>query len=170
MRNPINYLALLGILLWLAWMNYEVQHPVQAIDVSTYENRIDSLQNEMSHLEARRDTIIQRVVSVQVKWREKLVEVRKTAPNDSIKVPVTTPLELDSCREVGLMIMERLAVTEEMLLLESEKCEIMTQKIDVLSSEIAKRDAQIARGKNRAKLAHIASAAVGVGVIVLLAK
>lgn len=167
MRNPLNYLAFLGLLLWLAWMNYEARHPAPLVDVSLYEYRIDSMKNAMSHLEARRDTIIEQVVSVQVKWRERLVEVRKTSPNDSVRVPVTTPLELDSCREVGIALMQRIEITDRMLYLESEKCELMTKRIATLDKDVKKRDKQIQRIKSRARLGHAATAILAIGLVVV---
>lgn len=167
MRNPLNYLALFGLLLWLAWMNYETRHPMPSVDVSVYEYRIDSMKNAMSHLEARRDTIIERVVSVQVKWRERLVEVRKTAPNDSIKVPITTPLELDSCREVGIALMERIEATDEIVYLYAEKNEIMTKQVDVLSNEIQNKNRELQKNKNRARVAHTVTALLTAGLVII---
>lgn len=167
MKNAVNYLALIGIALWLMWMNYEARHPTPSVDVSFYQERIDSMQNEMSHLEARRDTIIERVVSVQVKWRERLVEVRKTAPNDSIKVPITTPLELDSCREVGIALMERIEATDEIVYLYAEKNEIMTKQVDVLSNEIQNKNRELQKNKNRARVAHTVTALLTAGLVII---
>jgi hypothetical protein len=167
MKNAVNYLALIAIGLWLAWMNYEARHPTPSVDVSFYQERIDSMQNELSHLEARRDTIIERVVSVQVKWREKLVEVRKTSPNDSIKVPITTPLELDSCMEVGIALMKRIEATDEIVYLYSQKNEIMSRQVGVLSNEIQNKNKELEKNKNRARMGHTAAVLVGIGLVIL---
>jgi len=109
MKNLLNYVALAGIVLWLLLMNYEVRHPqISEGTLDHYEQTIDSLEKEMTHLEARRDTIIERVVSIQVKWRDKLLEARKSGSIDTIRVPSTLPMELDSCMEVGSDLMERI--------------------------------------------------------------
>jgi uncharacterized RmlC-like cupin family protein len=170
MKNPISYFAFIGIALWLLLINYEVRHPqITETHIHYYEQTIDSLQKEMTHLEARRDTIIKEVVSVQVKWRERLVEVRKTSPNDSLQVPITIPMELDSCREVGMALMERIQIGDVMLQSQKRKSDMAMMQVKAMQSVVDQKDEQIKKSKNRGRLAHIATAAVVVlGVIVAL--
>lgn len=171
MRNPINYLAIFAILLWLAWMNYEARHPMlesQAVDVSHYEQVIDSLESKVTHLEARRDTIIQRVVSVQTKWRERLSEARNSGNIDTIQVPSTLPMELDSCKEVGLLLMERIEVTEFMLTLETQRADSAIEFAGQMTKVVQAKDEEIKQIKNRGRLAHAATAALAVIAVVIL--
>lgn len=170
MKNAVNYLALAGIALWLLLINYEVRHPqITETHIHYYEQAIDSLQKEMTHLEARRDTIIKEVVSVQVKWRERLVEVRKMSPNDSLQVPITTPMELDSCREVGMALMERIEIGDIMLESQKRKTDVAMMQVDAMQSVIKQKDEQIRKSKNRGRLAHIAASTVVVlGIVVAL--
>jgi uncharacterized RmlC-like cupin family protein len=167
MKKNINYFALSGIALWLLLMNYEVRHPqITETHIHHYKQTIDSLEKEMTHLEARRDTIIERVVSIQVKWRERLVEARKGGPIDTIRVPSTLPMELDSCKEVGMALMERIEIGEIMFDSQKRKTEAAMAQVDVMQSVIEQKDQQIKKSKNKSKIAHIAASATMILVII----
>jgi hypothetical protein len=170
MKNLLNYIALAGIVLWLLLMNYEVRHPqISEGTLHHYEQTIDSLEKEMTHLEARRDTIIERVVSIQVKWRDKLLEARKSGSIDTTRVPSTLPMELDSCMEVGIALMERIEIGEVMLESQKKQTEAAIMQVGIMEVVIKEQDEEIRKSKNRGRLAHIATAAVVVfGVIVAL--
>lgn len=168
MKNPLNYLAVLAILLWLAWMNYESRHPIVSDSiVLSYEKAIDSLKNEMTHLEARRDTIIEQVVSVQVRWRERLLEVRNSGKIDTIRVAVTMPMELDSCKEVGIALMQQIEVTEIMLDVQRDIAEKAMIRGDYFKDIVMQKERDIAQSKRRGRIMHSAAGLLTIGVIVL---
>lgn len=153
----------LAILLWVYWLysdyTKKTEEKVRSEEASAYREEVKKKDIQIKHLEARRDTIRDTMVVVQQRWRERIVEVLKTAKNDTIEVPVYLPMQLDSCREVGLLAMERLAIAERTIEHHLQVDSLHLMKIADLEESL---DDSYRRERRLRRLSTYAGIAVGV--------
>lgn len=153
----------IAILLWVYWLYIDysrrVEHIVQQKEASKYDKHLTELKDSIVHLEARRDTIIDTMVVVQARWRERIVEVIKEGKIDTIEVPIYIPMQLDSCREVGVLAMRRLAIAERTIEHHLQVDSLHLMKIADLEESL---DDSYRRERRLRRLSTYAGIAVGV--------
>jgi len=153
----------IAILLWVYWLyvdySRKVEHEVEQKQASKYDQKLNELKDSIVELEARRDTIIDTMVVVQARWRERIVEVLKEGKIDTIEVPVYIPMQLDSCREVGVLAMKRLAIAERTIEHHLQVDSLHLMKIADLEESL---DDSYRRERRLRKVATYAGIAVGV--------
>jgi len=153
----------IAILLWVYWLyvdySHKVEHEVQQKEASKYDKQLNELKDSIVQLEARRDTIIDTMVVVQARWRERIVEVLKEGKIDTIEVPIYIPMQLDSCRDVGVLAMKRLAIAERTIEHHLQVDSLHLMKIAILEESL---DDSYRREQRLRKVATYAGIAVGV--------
>jgi wyosine [tRNA(Phe)-imidazoG37] synthetase (radical SAM superfamily) len=153
----------IAILLWVYWLyvdySRKVEHEVERKEASKYDKQLNKLKDSIVQLEARRDTIIDTMVVVQARWRERIVEVLKEGKIDTIEVPIYIPMQLDSCREVGVLAMKRLAIAERTIEHHLQVDSLHLMKIAILEESL---DDSYRREWRLRKVATYAGIAVGV--------
>ena len=153
----------IAILLWVYWLyvdySRKVEHEVEQKQASKYDQKLNELKDSIVQLEARRDTIIDTMVVVQARWRERIVEVLKEGKIDTIEVPIYIPMQLDSCREVGVLAMKRLAIAERTIEHHLQVDSLHLMKIAILEESL---DDSYRREQRLRKVATYAGIAVGV--------
>lgn len=153
----------IAILLWVYWLyvdySRKVEHEVERKEASKYDKQLNELKDSIVQLEARRDTIIDTMVVVQARWRERIVEVLKEGKIDTIEVPIYIPMQLDSCREVGVLAMKRLAIAERTIEHHLQVDSLHLMKIADLEESL---DDSYRRERRLRKVATYAGIAVGV--------
>jgi len=153
----------IAILLWVYWLyvdySRKVEHEVQQKEASKYDKQLNELKDSIVQLEARRDTIIDTMVVVQARWRERIVEVLKEGKIDTIEVPIYIPMQLDSCRDVGVLAMKRLAIAERTIEHHLQVDSLHLMKIAILEESL---DDSYRREQRLRKVATYAGIAVGV--------
>jgi len=153
----------IAILLWVYWLyvdySRKVEHEVQQKEASKYDKQLNELKDSIVQLEARRDTIIDTMVVVQARWRERIVEVLKEGKIDTIEVPIYIPMQLDSCRDVGVLAMKRLAIAERTIEHHLQVDSLHLMKIADLEESL---DDSYRREQRLRKVATYAGIAVGV--------
>ena len=87
MKDQVHRIILaLAILLWVYWLysdyTKKTEEKVRSEEASAYQEEVKKKDIQIKRLEARRDTIRDTMVVVQQRWRERIVEVLKTAKND----------------------------------------------------------------------------------------
>jgi len=153
----------IAILLWVYWLyvdySRKVEHEVEQKQASKYDKQLNELKDSIVQLEARRDTIIDTMVVVQARWRERIVEVLKEGKIDTIEVPIYIPMQLDSCRDVGVLAMKRLAIAERTIEHHLQVDSLHLMKIAILEESL---DDSYRRERRLRKVATYAGIAVGV--------
>ena len=153
----------IAILLWVYWLyvdySHKVEYEVEQKEASKYDKQLNELKDSIIQLEARRDTIIDTMVVVQARWRERIVEVLKEGKIDTIEVPIYIPMQLDSCREVGVLAMKRLAIAERTIEHHLQVDSLHLMKIADLEESL---DDSYKRERRLRKAATYAGIAVGV--------
>lgn len=159
----------LAILLWVYWLysdyTKKTEEKVRSEEASAYQEEVKKKDIQIKHLEARRDTIRDTMVVVQQRWRERIVEVLKTAKNDTIEVPVYLPMQLDSCREVGLLAMERLELAEIQIRAYRDSDTLASMRIASLEEQLS----ECARKSERRRKVLNTALKVGAGAILITA-
>jgi hypothetical protein len=152
-----------AVLLWVYWLytdySRKVEHEVRQKESLKHDKEVDKLKDSIVHLEALRDTIIDTMVVVQARWRERIVEVLKEGKIDTIEVPIYIPLQLDSCREVGVLAMRRLAIAERTIEHHLQVDSLHLMKIAELEESL---DGSYKRERRLRKAATYAGVAIGV--------
>ena len=164
MKNGAHKLIIAtAILIWVYWIytdySHKTEHIVQQKEASKYDKHIAELKDSIVHLEARRDTIIDTMVVVQARWKERIVEVIKEGKIDTIEVPIYIPLQLDSCREVGVLAMKRLATAERTIEYHLQMDSLQLMKIADLEESL---DDSYKRERRFRRVATYAGIAAGV--------
>jgi hypothetical protein len=168
-ETTYRILIAVAIVLWLCLLLLQTKKKSQdqsyAKEALTYKEEVKKRDIQIKHLEARRDTIRDTMIVVQQRWRERIVEVLKEGKNDTIEVPVYIPLQLDSCREVGLLAMERLELAEIQLSRYKDSDTMAAMRIASLEERL---NECVRKSEQRKKMLNTALK-VGAGAAIIIA-